>query len=136
MTLINWNCLPRKEGENTDEAFIRLYHDVGVGEIAHSLGCHRHSVTSRYHFLTKYKAGLPNGRVVPKEKQFPYSSYLKILLAEIRKHAEANRIIPPQRNNALFMVWLRSKAGQRILTCFAKSVERGTDRKGYEFGEG
>ena len=119
-----------------DNEFLKRYRLVGATELAKSYGTHRQAIYNHYYYITKYKAQLPNGRVVPKERNFPYSKYLRMLLKEIRKHAETHKNLPKCRSNALFIVWLKSKEGQRLLRHFAFPTGAAWNKDDYEFGEG
>jgi len=120
-----------------DNEFLKRYRLIGATEMAKSYGTHRQAIYNRYNYLTNYKSCLPNGRVIPKEKQFPYLDYLTLLLKEIRKYAESHRMVPKWQHMGLFRDWLTlTLDGQRLLRHFDVAREGGTQKSDYEFGEG
>ena len=105
-----------------EQEFMRNYRLTGAAEMAKAYGTHRQAIYNRYNYLKNYKSRLPNGRVVPKEKQFPYLEYLKLILEAIRKDAEASGMGSKIKSLG-FKAWLGTKAGKRHLTSFMLARE-------------
>jgi len=118
-----------------DQEFLKRYRLVGATELAKSYGTHRQAIYNHYHYITKYKAQLPNGRVVPKERDFPYLEYLGIILEDM-KHDAKTHGMGSEIQSLGFRAWLGTKNGKCHLNSFKLASEGGTQKADYEFGEG
>jgi len=110
------------------EEFLRTYKLLGATELARAYRTHREAARNHYHYLMR---GNPNGRVVQRERSFPYLKYLRLTLKGIRQETHAMGLNLSEKR---FMTWLGTKEGQWLLRQFSASREGGTQND-YEFGE-